>query len=123
MNGNRYLLDTNIVLYILGGNKTIAEYLHLKSLYISVITEIELLGYKDLTSQQEKQIRSFLSQFRIIYIDDAIKAEAIILRKQYGLKIPDCIIAATAISLGLPLITADKQFKKVGHLLLELYEQ
>lgn len=123
MNGNKYLLDTNIILYILSGNKTLANYLHLKNLYASVISEIELLGYKELTSNEEKSIRGFLSQFRIIYIDETIKSEAISLRKQYGLKIPDCIIAATAISLNLSLITADKQFKKVSNLLLELYEE
>ncbi|HEY6957076.1 MAG TPA: PIN domain-containing protein, partial [Flavisolibacter sp.] len=62
-------------------------------------------------------------QFRVIYIDDAIKNETVSLRKQHGLKIPDCIIAATAISLNIPLITADKQFKKINNLLLELYEE
>jgi predicted nucleic acid-binding protein len=123
MNGNKYLLDTNIILYILSGNKTLANHLYLKNLYASVVSEIELLGFKDLTSAEEKSIRAFLSEFRVIYIDDAIKNEAILLRKQYGLKIPDCIIAATAISLNLPLITADKQFKKVSNLLLELYEE
>lgn len=121
MNGNKYLLDTNIILYILSGNKTLADYLHLKNLYTSIISEIELLSYKDLTSAEEKSIKGFLSQFRVIYIDDTIKNEAIFLRKQYGLKIPDCIIAATAISLNLPLLTADKQFKKVNNLLMELY--
>lgn len=121
MNGNKYLLDTNIILYILSGNKTLADYLHLKNLYASIISEIELLRYKDLTSAEEKSIKGFLSQFRVIYIDDTIKNEAIFLRKQYGLKIPDCIIAATAISLNMPLLTADKQFKKVNNLLMELY--
>jgi predicted nucleic acid-binding protein len=123
MNGNKYLLDSNIILYILSGNKTLADHLYLKNLYASVISEIELLGFKKLSLTEEKNIRAFLSEFRIIYIDDAIKNEAISLRKQYGLKLPDCIIAATAISLNLPLITADKQFKKVSNLLLELYEE
>lgn len=115
MNGNKYVLDTNIILYILSGNKTLASYLYLKDLYVSVISEIELLGYKNLAPQEEKNIKNFLAQFRIVYIDDAVKNESISLRKQYGLKIPDCIVAATAISLNLPLITADKQFKKVNN--------
>jgi len=122
MNGNKYLLDTNIILYILAGDRTIAEYLHLKILYASVISEIEVLGFKHLAEIEETAIKNFLSQFRIIYIDDTIKKEAIALRKQYKLKLPDCIIAATAISLNLTFITADKQFKQVNSLLLELYE-
>ncbi|MGZ3952735.1 MAG: type II toxin-antitoxin system VapC family toxin [Flavisolibacter sp.] len=123
MNGNKYLLDTNIILYILSGNKTLANYLHRKNLYVSVISEIELLGFKGLTSVEEKNIKAFLSEFRVIYIDDTIKNETVSLRKQYGIKIPDCIIAATAISLNIPLITADKQFKKINNLLLEVYEE
>ena len=123
MNGSKYLLDTNIILYILSGNRTLANYLHQKHLYTFIICEIELLSYKGLASAEEKSIKAFLSQFRIIYIDDTIKNETISIRKNYGLKIPDCIIAATAISLNLPLISADKQFKKVNNLLLELYEE
>jgi predicted nucleic acid-binding protein len=122
MNGNKYLLDSNIILYILSGNQTLAKHLYQKELYASVITEIELLSFKKLSSVEEKQITGFLSGFRIIYMDDAIKKETIALRKQYGLKLPDCIIAATAISLHLTFITADKQFRKINSLLLELYE-
>jgi predicted nucleic acid-binding protein len=122
MNGNKYLLDTNIILYILSGNQTLANHLHLKNLYASFISEIELLSYKSLILKEEKNIRDFLSKFRIINIDEAIKQEAISLRKQYRLKLPDCIIAATAISLQLTFITADKQFRQIERLLLELYE-
>ena len=38
---------------------------------------------------------------------------AVDLRLRYKLKIPDAIIAATAIHLGIPLITADKTFGKL----------
>ena len=122
MSGDKYLLDTNIILYILSGNETIARHLHQQVLFTSVISEIELLGYKDLTPKEEKGIKEFLSGFRIITIDEAIKTEAIGLRKKYALKIPDCIIAATAITLNLTFITSDKQFRQISNLLLELYE-
>jgi predicted nucleic acid-binding protein len=69
-----------------------------------------------------KKIKSFLSQFRIIYIDEIVKNEAIALRKQYHLSLPDCIVATTAISLNLIFISADKQFKQVKNLPLDLYE-
>jgi len=122
MNGNELLLDTNIILYILAGDRTIAQYLNEKVLFASVISEIELLGFQKLTLKEEKSVKGFLSQFRIIYIDDVIKNGAIDLRKQYNLKLPDCIIAATAISLNLPLITSDHQFKQIKTLQLELYQ-
>ncbi len=116
MSGNKYLLDTNIVLYILGGEQTLANHLHNKNLYASFITEIKLLAYKNLLSK-EAGIRKFLAQFRIINMDEAIKEETILLRKQYGLKLPDCIIAAIAITLQLTFITADKQFRQIENLL------
>ena len=108
MSGNELLLDTNIILYILAGDRNVAEYLNRKVLFASVISEIELLGFKKLTAREEKGIKDFLAEFRIIYIDDIIKNESIYLRKQYNLKLTDCIVAATAISLNLPLITSDQ---------------
>lgn len=121
MSGSKYLVDTNIILYIFSGNKVLANHLHLKNFYASVISEIELLSYKTITGKEEKAIRSFLSEFGIITIDETIK-EAIMLRKDYGLKLPDCIMAATAISLELIFVTAGKQFRQINRLLLELYE-
>lgn len=44
------------------------------------------------------------------------------LRKQYRLKLPDAMIAATAIYSNLPLITVDKQFGKISSLNIILYE-
>jgi predicted nucleic acid-binding protein len=44
------------------------------------------------------------------------------LRKTYQLKLADAMIAATAISSGIPLITADKQFRKVTEINLIAYE-
>ena len=122
MSRDKYLLDTNIILYILSGSETIARHLNQKILYISVISEIELLGYKALSLKQEKSIKDFISNFRIISIDESIKNESIALRKKYSLKLSDCIVAATAITLNLTFITSDKQFRQVNNLLLELYE-
>jgi hypothetical protein len=122
MSGPKYLLDTNIILYILSGNETLANHLHLKSLYAFFISEIELFSFKGLSPKDEKNIRQFLAQFRIIDIDQSIKQEAISLRRNYALKLPDCIIAATAITLQLTLITADKQYKQIESLPLELVE-
>ena len=42
------------------------------------------------------------------------------LRRIYKTKLPDAIIAATAMVHGLPLITADVGFKKIEGLRLEL---
>lgn len=121
MNGNRFFLDTNIILYILSGDKVIASYLQNKILYTSIICEIELFSFKSISEDEEKEIEKFLKEFRIISIDQSVKELSIQLRKKYLLKIPDIIIAATSISLGIPLVTADKGFKQVSELTIDLY--
>ncbi len=123
MNGNRFLLDTNIILYILGGDEIIAHYLFDKILYTSIICEIELLSFKFITSKEEAEIKSFLKEFRIISIDQPVKDLAIILRKRYSLKIPDSIIAATSVNLGIPLVTSDKGLKSVSALQIDFYNK
>lgn len=122
MNGGKFVVDTNIILYILSGDKTISRYLYQQKLYTSIICEIELLSFANLTSKQEEQIKKFIGEFSIMSIDESIKKQAIILRKTYSLKLPDSIVAGTAISLDLPLVTADKQFKKIEQLQIDFYE-
>src|SRR5450631_3627293 len=116
MNGNKFLLDTNIIIYILDGDKTISEYLSQKFFFTSIICEIELFGSKSLTPKEEKQIR-------IISIDQSIKELAILFRKKYFLKIPDSIIAATAVSLDIPLVTSEKEFKQITELEIDFYNK
>jgi predicted nucleic acid-binding protein len=123
MNGNRFLLDTNAVLYILAGDEVLADFLFGESLYISIITEMELLGYQDISEQEKEQIKEMLSDFIILNIDKEVKEKTIEIKKQTRLKLPDSIIAASAIVFDMPLITADKQFKTVKNLNLLLYEK
>ena len=122
MSGNSILLDSNIILYLLSGDASLAHYLQPRTLFISVITEIELLSFQKLSNSEEKSVRALLSAMRIVSLDETIKEESIRLRRANRLKLPDAIIAATATSLHLPLMTADQQFQNVSELALELYQ-
>ena len=123
MSGSKFLLDTNAILYILGGDEALSTLLYNERLYISVITEMELLSYKNITAREKQQIKNFLSDFEIINITDAVKDRAIEIKKNSHLKLPDSIIAATAIVLDISLVTSDKQFKTVTDLNLLYYEK
>ena len=123
MNGNKFFLDTNAVLYILSGDKILAELLYGEKLCVSVITEMELLSYSNITAKEKQKIQDFLSEFVIVNIDDAVKLQTIEIKKQSRLKLPDSIIAATAIVSDLPLLTSDKHYKKVKGLNLLFYEK
>ena len=123
MNGNKLLLDTNAVLYVLGGDETLASFLTGKELYISIITELELLSFKKITSKETKAINAFLNELKVENISEEVKINTIEIRKTTTLKLPDCIIAATSIALNIPLVTSDKQLSSVTGLDIILYEK
>ena len=56
-------------------------------------------------------------------INAEIKKLVISLRKNYNLKLPDSIIAASALYHNLPLITADKQLGQISELNILLYQK
>ncbi len=115
MNGSEYLADTNAVIYLLSGNDCMRPFLG-KRLAVSVISMMELLSFAEITSDEEKTIRSFLSNCELLQLSDDVRERAIYLRRQYRLKLPDAIIAATAITYDLPLLTADVGIFKVKEL-------
>jgi len=123
MNGNNVLIDTNIAIYLLDGDRLLAEVLNKKKLFVSFITQLELLGYPGISKDQESQIENMLDCCVIIDINNKIKSEVIKLRKRYSIKLPDCIVAATSLYMDLPLITSDKGFNKIEELNLMLYEK
>lgn len=122
MSGINLLLDTNIALYVLNGDVTLEQYLQGKVFYVSFINELELLGYKNITISEETKIELFLEDCAIIDINEGIKEITKQIRRNYALKLPDAIVAATAIFLGVPLLSADKQFGQVSDLTFVLYE-
>ena len=82
-------------------------------LFVSIISEIALLGYKDISDLEKSKIKLFLSEYQIIPLNADIKELCIELKQNHKIKTPDTIVAATANYLGLPLFTADKGFEKL----------
>jgi len=113
MNGTNIQLDTNIVLYLLNGEETLIPLLDEKNLFLSFITQLELLGNRHLKTRDILKIKQFISECTVIDITPAIKELVINIRQKYNIKLPDCIIIATSLWLNMPLITADHDFKKI----------
>ncbi len=121
MSGSNYLLDTNIIVYALKGLASVRPYFDRKP-FISVLTEIETLGVKDM-SDEEFLIRQMALQFcETMPLTSSVKQKAIELKRKIKIPAPDAIIAATAIEEGLSLVTADKGFKRIKELSLILIE-
>jgi predicted nucleic acid-binding protein len=123
MSGNSYLLDTNIVLYLLGGDKVLAGILGTRAPYVSFITEMELLSSAKLSVSEEKTVKSFLEACFIVNMNQDIKHLAIQIRRKISLKLPDSIIAATAEFSSLSLLTADTDFNKLKSLSILQYKK
>lgn len=105
-----YLLDTNSIIYFFNGEKKISSLIEkaAEGISISFITEIEMLSFEIEDPSIKRKIAEFLKEIKIILIDEDIIKTTIEYRKKLKLKVPDAIICATAKSLGLTLITADK---------------
>ncbi|WP_339699976.1 type II toxin-antitoxin system VapC family toxin [uncultured Roseivirga sp.] len=113
---DRVLVDTNVIIYILNGNRELAENVHGRYTFLSVISELELLSFPKITPKEEFVINSFISDMNVIGLNDDVKRETKRIRKLYGLKLPDSIIAATAVYLNCRLLTADQQFLRIPEL-------
>lgn len=84
-----------------------------RDIWVSFITEMELLAFEGHSEAEMKTIKTFLSHCKIVDINRSIKEAAIDIRRVDKVKLPDAIVAATSHYLNVPLITADKDFKAV----------
>jgi predicted nucleic acid-binding protein len=116
------LVDTNVALYLLGGDSSVAEFLHERVVHVSFITELELLGYPGITEAEERAIREFLADCVSLDLSADVKRETIAIRRSTKLRLPDAIIAASAIVARMPLFSADQDMEGVEQLALLLYE-
>ena len=114
----RYLLDTNIVIYYTNDDlpENAAVFLDTEieaGIYISVISEIELLGFNAPNPETLQTLQHFIDGSFIIELTRSINAKTIEIRKSKKIKLPDAVIAATAIVHDLTLISQnDRDFRK-----------
>ncbi|MEX0980454.1 MAG: type II toxin-antitoxin system VapC family toxin [Bacteroidales bacterium] len=119
MGSKGYLIDTNVAIEYIG------EALPEKALdmldgiidsqfYLSVINKIELLGFIGITEDEELNFQKLIHAADVLALDENIVTSTIEIRKSYITKLPDAIIAATALINGLVIITRNtKDFKKI----------
>jgi len=86
-------------------------------LIISFVSEIELQSWDPVNPDDLNVYRQFISQCTIVGVDAAIIEETINIRRSFKLKLPDALIAATAIINDLVLVADnDKDFSRVSRL-------
>ena len=116
--GKSFLIDTNVVIDFSHGifsekSKDFVAGILNKEPIISAITQIELLGF----SVVSPQIESFVRYTSIIGINDSVIEKTIEIRKHCRIKLPDAIIAATALTNHLTLLTRNiADFRNIENL-------
>ncbi len=103
--GTTYLLDTNTAIYILNytlppmASDFLKAALNENGSHISVITKIELLGWQTGVLKQLQDVTDFVQDSQILPLSDSVVDKTIEMRRNFKIKLPDAIIAATAIGL------------------------
>ena len=115
MIGNSFVADTNFLINVHEGREITEPFLD-KFPIISVISEIELLGWPKLKPSDITKLNALLGDCIILELTTEIKRIAIEIRQQFMIKTPDAIIAATARFMELPLVTSDKGFEKIRNI-------
>ena len=105
-----YTLDTNAVIYFLAGEKNVVSLItkfisEENYLYVPTMVRMELFSKPDLSLEDYASLSEFLRQVRGIDFDNRIADVAADIRRLYGVKVPDAIIAASAISMTSTLLT------------------
>lgn len=123
MAGKTYLLDTNVIIDLFGGESSIAAKLSGKVVrYVPsvVLGELYFGAYnaKGRKSHHLKQIKGFMELCKILEVDEQTAVyygEVKTALKKQGTPIPenDIWIAAMAIQHGLVLLSKDKHFDRI----------
>lgn len=113
--GENYLIDTNVIIDFSEDKLPVKAKAFVASIidntpYFSVINKIELLG----VSATNAIISELVDISTIIGLTDPIITRTIAIRKRHRIKLPDAIIAATAIEEDLILVTRNvSDFKNI----------
>ena len=115
---NKYLIDTNIVIYYFNGiiDDEIVHTILKESFNISIITKIEFLSWQKLLNNEElkQKVIKFISKATIYDLDELVAEKTIEIRQKYKIKTPDAIIGATALVHGFEIVTNNADdFKKL----------
>ncbi|HIP59964.1 MAG TPA: PIN domain-containing protein [Campylobacterales bacterium] len=114
---NRYLIDTNIIIYSINGGLELPE----ASYYMSQVSYNEIFSYKKMSEEEALSIKKVLDQIEILDTNNTIAHNTTQIQKKYKLSTADSTICATAHTYSLTLITNDKALHQVTEIETELF--
>lgn len=116
-----YLIDTNAIIDYLDNRlpEKSATLIDKIIIQMSVISRLELLSWSGASATQIEVLEDFIKASVIFDLTEPVISETIRIRRNSRIKLPDAIIAATAISFDLVLVTRNiADFKNINQLQL-----
>lgn len=112
------LIDSNIVIYsMLPEHAFLNAWLVRPDISFSVITRIEVLGFVGMADAHRERFERLFAAAPTLALDDAVRDTCIRLRRSRRMKLGDVIIAATALTHRLHLVTRNVgDFKGISDL-------
>lgn len=115
----RYLLDSNIGIYLLANDESVTKFLRIitgdgASVFFSAISECEIRN--NLRSGEHLRADRLLIERRILVVDSKVAKRAAQLQLSQrangrSIKTPDALILATALENELAFVSRDKQLR------------
>lgn len=116
MSGISLLADTNVFINLAEDKGNAQAYLQNNTVYASIISELELLGFHNISNKEYKYFEILLQNCTVVELIRPIKEKVISIRRSTKIKLPDAIIVATAMYLNIPLLTYDKGLSRIKNI-------
>ena len=105
----RAIIDSDVLIdYLQGLDKAKRELERYAQREISIISWMEVMTGAD-TPEEEKACREFLATFTVHQLSIEVAAEAVLVRKQFRVRLPDAIVWATARTNSCLLVTRNSK--------------
>jgi len=106
---SRWILDSNVWIDAGAGRadacRAVLQAGGIEWCGFSAMSRLEVLGYARLTADEENRLLQMFAQFHELPVTDEVIARAILVRREFRLKTPDAVIAATALLTNADLVT------------------
>jgi len=104
------LIDSNIIIYAaLPEHQKLRELIATHAPFVSAVSYVEVLGYHRLTEKERQHFTTFFEAAVVLAITGPILEQAIKLRQLKKITLGDSLVAATALTHSLPLLTHNKK--------------
>ena len=120
--GKRYLLDSNTVIDYIAGlySDKAKQWLNQiidKEIVVSVITKIEVLSFDPDKDDNYSILVDFFESSTVLELSESVVNKTIQIRQKQKIKLPDSVIASTALVHGLVLVSRNtKDFSAIPNL-------